>query len=114
MGVAGELGLTLMDGRPITCLDRTDYPHHPDTAYLISQIEDALCPVAREAIRPGDIVLLRVDGSPQHLGIAGDAGNPISIIHAYAPAHAVVEHVLDEAWECRVQQVYRHPELFSH
>lgn len=64
-------------------------------------------PAAR-APEPGDVLLMRFEREPHHLGIVGDyAHGGLSLIHAYGTAGKVVEHRLDEAWRGRIVAVYR-------
>lgn len=107
IGVAKEIDLRLSDGAPAIMLDRTDYTHHPDTGYLQSQLRRALVSIPIGGIEPGNILLLSVDHSPQHLAIISTLPPGMGIIHAYAPARAVVEHALDESWRRRIAAAYR-------
>lgn len=109
VGVAEELDIRLPDGAPAIILDRTDYTHHPDTEYLKAQLMRVLETIPHDGISPGDILLLNIDASPQHLGIVSDLNPGLGIIHAYAPARAVVEHVLDSGWRQRIVAAYRLP-----
>lgn len=52
---------------------------------------------------PGDVLLMAWEAEPQHLAIASDIG----VIHSYAKARAVVEHVLDPLWRSRIRAAYR-------
>ncbi len=106
-GVAAELDLRGPDNAPLIAFDETDYPHQPDTSYLIAKLSGLLTHIYKEEISPGDVVLLRIDESPQHLGIVSDMAGGLGIIHAYAPARAVVEHVLDTWWRERIEAAYR-------
>ena len=92
----------LPDGTPIAALDRTDYTHSPDTAYLQRQLERILYPVPVEGMAPGHILLLRIERAPQHMAVVSDLPGGLGLIHAYAPARAVVEHALDAAWRARI------------
>lgn len=51
----------------------------------------------------GDVLLMAWEAEPQHLAIASDIG----IIHSYAKAKGVVEHVLDPQWRLRIRGAYR-------
>lgn len=67
-------------------------------------------PIAVDDAKPGDFVLMRFDGEPQHLAILGDyAGGLLSVIHAYAGARRVVEHRLDDVWAARVVAAFAFP-----
>lgn len=60
-------------------------------------------------IHSASIGLFRIDGSARHLAIfANDAGYP-TLIHAYAPARAVVEHRFCEEWQKKLVTRYRVP-----
>jgi hypothetical protein len=108
VGVADELGLCLADGRPFSSLDKTDYPHYPDTQALRATLGFGLREMDAGSMQPGDIALMAVDGRAQHLGIISDAADGgLGLIHAYAPAHAVVEHAFDAFWKARTVVVFR-------
>ena len=52
---------------------------------------------------PGDLLLMRFAGEPQHLAVfTGE-----TIIHAYQATGRVVEHSLDDKWRRRIVRVYR-------
>ena len=107
IGVAEELQLRGKDGALLAFADQHDYSHQPDTKRLRQQLEEHLSPVEMPALAAGDVVLLRVDDSPQHLAIVSDDKAGLGIIHAYAPAKAVVEHGLDDWWKERIEAVFR-------
>lgn len=109
IGMAEELDLRLADGTPAARLDRTDYGHYPDTEALRAQLLKALSPIPAGGIVPGNILLLRIDGFPQHLAVVSGLKGGLGVIHAYAPARAVVEHVLDDSWRQRIAAAYRLP-----
>lgn len=53
--------------------------------------------------QPGDILLMRFTGEPQHVAIyTGE-----NLIHAYEAIGRVVEHRLDDKWRRRIVRVYR-------
>jgi len=106
-GVAAELDLRGPDGMRLITADETNYAHQPDTSYLVARLSALLTPIPPGGILPGDIVLLRIDESPQHLAIVSDIGEGLGIIHAYALARAVVEHQLDDWWQERIEAAFR-------
>ena len=102
VGVANELGL------PLAQHDDVTYGHLPDERALYKKLSELLLPVDTLLMEAGDIVLLRVDGRAQHMGIVSAYGkSDFGLIHAYAPARAVVEHRLDEEWMQKVVGVFR-------
>ncbi len=121
VGVARELGLRGKGGVELAVLDCADYGHLPDgealLAGLIKNLElvtphslrglhefrEMPQQVRHDMIQPGDILLIAPEGTPRHLAIATESG----IIHAYAQARKVVEHMLDAWWRERVVAVFR-------
>ncbi|MEK6746865.1 MAG: NlpC/P60 family protein [Pseudomonadota bacterium] len=101
IGVANELNL------PFTQYDEINYSHYPDVQKLRQKLAGALQEIPIENMRVGDVLLLNIDGNAQHLAIASEISNELAIIHAYAPARSVVEHVLDDWWKKRVEAVFR-------
>lgn len=108
IGVAKELRLEARCGTPLAALDDTAYPHSPDTIRLQQVLRSALQEIPVGGIEAGDVVLLRVEDSPQHLAIVSSDNERLGIIHAYAPARAVVEHALDTEWNSRIEGAFRY------
>lgn len=87
-------------------LDQSGYSRSPQNGLLEDALDRQPC---MERIRqtgtrqPGDILLMRFAGDPQHLAI--DAGQ--TIIHAYAQAGKVCEHAMSDDWVHRIVRVYR-------
>jgi len=104
VGVAGELDLMDRLGRPFVSGDIVDYSHLPDVEKLRYTLADMMGEVSVDELRLGDVLLMNVDGRAQHLGIVSDG---LGIIHAYAPAKAVVEHLLDTWWMERIVAAFR-------
>lgn len=92
--VARDLGIS-------TACDWSNYPRIPDGAAMQRTLDN--CGARRvEAFRPGDFVLMRFNGQPQHIAIVTDRG----IIHSYLAARRVVEHGLDGIWRARIVAAY--------
>jgi len=102
VGIARELNLQV-SGCPLAGFDRQDYGHYPDTDALEKTLSSLLLSIPLKHKQPGDVALFSIDGNPQHLGILSDYG----LIHAYAPARAVVETRLDEQWQKRIRLLFR-------
>lgn len=101
-GVAAELG--------VLHVTPPAYERTPDGAMLQSMCDAHMLRIATVDLAPGDVLLFRYDGPPQHLGFVGDApAGYLTLIHAHAPSRRVVEHRLDATWMARVVQAYRLP-----
>lgn len=57
----------------------------------------------RLLMRPGDVLLIRFAGEPQHLAVLGDG----TLIHCYETSGKCVEHDFPESWRRRVVAAYR-------
>ncbi len=93
-------------------VDQQGYSRHPSAGLLESALDTQPCleRVAVDSMNPGDILLMCFDGEPQHLAIfAGwsPAYQGDGIIHAWAQARKVAEHVLTDEWRNRIVRVYR-------
>lgn len=89
--------------------DPMGYGRTPFRGLLQQALENEPCihrvPIAER--QPGDVLLMRFMGDPQHLAIlAGD-----TIIHSYSVVGEVCEHTLDAAWQRRIVAVYRFHEV---
>ncbi len=106
VGVADELGL-----RELALADETSYSHQPDAKRLKVRLSELLCPLPISQLASGNVALFCIDEQPQHLGIISDYQGISGIIHAYAPARAVVEHRLDAWWWERIDAVFSIPKI---
>ncbi len=101
IGVGAELGL------PLAAHDDASYSHYPDTEKLRATLAGLMQEIPALEARIGDIALISIDNNPQHLGIISDYAGGLGIIHAYAPARAVVEHALDAWWQEKIIVAFR-------
>jgi cell wall-associated NlpC family hydrolase len=112
VGVAAALNVRDEYGRPLAAQDITSYSRQPDAARLHQSLAEHLLPQYGPP-RPGDIGLFTFDGAAQHLAIFGardEAGEScLTLIHAYAPAHRVVEHGYDASWAARLVACFALP-----
>lgn len=112
VGVARELELCCPKGKLLSSYDELNYPHYPDTVRLKSMLGMLLHEIPVGAMQPADILLLNIEGMPQHMGLVATLNGEQSLIHAYAPARAVVEHHLDSWWQRRIAGLFRLDRLF--
>lgn len=96
VAVAHELGL-------LGELDTPNYGRIPDGRTLRAGLDLYLQPTP--TYQTGDVLLMRFETDPQHVGIVSDIG----IIHAYAQMRKVVEHRIDEVWRKRIVCAYSFP-----
>ena len=74
---ARELGLVTPD------FDIPAYTPTPDGTTMLAWAKEYMTPLSREAMSPGNVILLITDTEPQHLAILGDyLHGGLSIIHA--------------------------------
>ena len=86
-------------------VDRTGYSRAPSHGQLQCALDEQPCleRVAAMDRQPGDVLLIRFAGDPQHLAIlAGE-----TIIHSYASVGRVCEHRLSSVWAARIVCAYR-------
>lgn len=97
--VAREIGADFIDG--------ANYGRSPAGGLFEAMLDAQPClervPFVADR-QPGDLLLMRFTGQPQHLAIMSDTG---TIIHALAKAGKVCEHRLDIQWSRRIARVYR-------
>lgn len=87
IGVARTLGLVAPD------FDVQAYPRMPDGKSLMHLVQMHMRPLGLDQpMQAGDVVVVRFDADPQHLGILGDYRHGgLSIIHAAAMPGRVIE-----------------------
>jgi cell wall-associated NlpC family hydrolase len=84
------------------------YGREPHKNGLEAAVVAAFGVALDRAPEPGDILLMRFEREPHHLGLVGNyAHGGLSLIHAYGTAGKVVEHRLDDTWRGRIVAVYR-------
>lgn len=85
--------------------DVQGYGRTPSGRRLECALDDQPCleRIAAMDRQPGDVLLIRFAGDPQHLAIfAGD-----TLIHSYARVGSVCEHRLASVWASRIVCAYR-------
>ena len=99
IGVAHQLNLATFD--------ISNYDRVPDGNQLASICHAQMSRINAADLAPGDVMLMRFTGEPQHLAFVGDyPGGELSIIHAYAFARKVIETRLDDVWKSRVVEAF--------
>lgn len=89
----------------LTDFDYAAYSHAPDGITMQKLLNQHLHAIPIHTAKAGDIVLMRFDAQPQHVGILSDYG----LIHAYAQVRRCVEHRLDAVWRARRVCAYAYP-----
>jgi cell wall-associated NlpC family hydrolase len=110
-------GVPICTGRVLGCfpaeMDVRGYARSPDGVSLLAYCDQWMTRIDAASMDIGDVIVIRFDLDPQHLGIVGDypAGG-FSMIHALGTPDGrgrVVEHRLDESTLERLVAVYRMP-----
>lgn len=101
-----------IEGKRAQSYDQRTYGHRPDCEHLERMLAARLTRIDPACKRPGDVLLLRIEGRAQHLALLTDYPVPqtFGMIHAYAVARKVVEHRLDASWDAAIHAVYGLPE----
>ena len=112
--VAAKLDIRFAKKHPFE-IDVPNYRTKPDTDFLQAQLARFLQPISLIDLQPADIVLLEIDGSPQHLALLSDypVRGELGMIHAHAVARKVVEHRYDAQWRKATRAAYRMPQLME-
>ncbi len=85
-------------------IDQSGYSRTPSGGLLEASLGVQPCLIEVDAPPiPGDVLLMRFSGAPQHLAIC--AGS--TIIHAWQIVGKVCEHSLTDVWRARIVKVYR-------
>jgi cell wall-associated NlpC family hydrolase len=80
------------------------YSRHVVPETLLAGLLEHTAPVAQEEMVAGDLLLFKVRGQAQHVGIyAGDG----RMVHAWETVGKVVEHRLDRFWRGALHMVLR-------
>jgi cell wall-associated NlpC family hydrolase len=89
MGVGKRCGLLDPD------FEINGYSTHPDGVTMLELCDRYLDRIARAAMRPSDILVVRYGKHPQHMGILADYKyGGLSLIHSLASMGGVKEHRL--------------------
>lgn len=93
-------------GRPVW--DIAAYSREPHKDGLRQAMIKNLGEPIKGDLRPGDVVLMRFEGDPKHVGIIGDHPHGgLSIIHTYGTVKRVVEQRMDSSLPFEIVEAYR-------
>lgn len=98
----------------IPYIDRPGYSRMPSDGILECTLDDQPALVRADSMQPGDILLMRFTGDPQHLAFYAGY-SPVyqaeGIIHALFQGSRknsrVCEHILSDDWRSRIVRIYR-------
>lgn len=108
IGVARELGIVAPD------FDVNGYARTPDGRTLFAECDRWMTRIAIADMRPGDVIVIRWELDPQHLGFIADYpyGDNVSVIHALGTADGkgwVREHRLTPQLRDKALRAYAMP-----
>ena len=89
-------------------VDVPAYGRSPSRGMLQAALDAQPCLCVVPDRQPGDILLMRFAGEPQHLALITDTD---TIVHAYANVGQVCEQRLAQVWAARIVRVYRFREV---
>ena len=105
IGVLHEIGVTY-GGQSLFDIDENDYSMQPDGRRLLKALNNYLKPEKLNILEANQILLMRFEKEPQHVGIVGSQtyGSETchTLIHCYQSVGKVVEHHLDDKWKRRI------------
>lgn len=86
--------------------DMQGYPRLPfkNTLREFLDAQPGLRLVPMSEMQMGDVILMRIQSAPQHLGIYSGEGY---MIHSYEAIGKVVEQSIDNAWLKKIDAIYR-------
>lgn len=88
--------------------DLKSYGREPHKDGLRQYVQKNLGMPINKPYLPGDIVLMKFNNDPHHIGVLADYNfGGLSLIHSYGEVGQVVEHRLDSIWENRIIEAYR-------
>ena len=105
IGVARELNLRGKNSTLVADHDEVTYPKMLNGQYVIDRLSQIFDEITVESAEPGDVVLFKIHGNPQHLAILSDynfgsnetkSTRALGIIHCTMDTRGVVEQRLDD------------------
>lgn len=85
-----------------------DYPENPSSERLLRELSAVCLPVPYKGPRPGDVLVLRLRRTPQHLAFFSGSG----LIHTH-PQLRVVKESPWQDWRGRVTSVHQFPAVLE-
>lgn len=93
-------------GLPVELHDCHNYGRDPSDGLLDRHLASAFgAPVA--TMLRDDVVSIHYAGPARHVGIVGQVGDRLTLIHTSQGLGKVVEHGIDAKWLGRVHRIYR-------
>jgi hypothetical protein len=110
--VAGDLGLKDKDGLAMNGKLYASYSPQPDGNHVHRMCQKHLVQKPVREMKPGDVISMKVESAPCHVGIVGEDANGLTIIHAYSGMmNKTIEHSIDAKWRRRIAGCFAFPEV---
>lgn len=95
--------------------DVANYPRQSGGGHwLLAQLRLQFDPVARDALRLGDVLAFQWAVAPWHVGIVSSL-EPLAMIHSWVQVGACVEMKLNDVWRRRIHSAWRaRPPINNH
>lgn len=107
LGLIMGLGIKAKNGKLLKSYDITNYRRAILSYDLLNAFNQLLTPIDIKDLSIGNIILIRINGFPQHLAVISAVHPYISIIHSYAQARKVVEQYLPQKWKENIAGAYK-------
>lgn len=107
--VAEELGLKDRHGREFHRSDHLGYPSQPVDRRVHEICQQRLIEKPVGEIAAGDVITVQSDVLPCHVAIVVDMHHAWGMIHAYNPLDKVVENIISEKWQRRIEGCFSFP-----
>ncbi len=111
LGLLMGLGLKTKNGDAFKKFDQINYPKLLTSNILLETLDSLF--IRSKKIKPGDIILIRINNWPQHLALVVEVDPEIIIIHSYLQARKVVKQHLPEEWKKNIVAMYSADSLLT-
>ena len=104
LGLLMGLRFKTKNGDALKKFDQINYPKLLTSNILLETLGSLF--IRSKKMKPGDIILIRINNWPQHLALVVEIDPKIIIIHSYLQARKVVKQHLPEEWKSNIMAIY--------
>lgn len=108
--VAEDLGIAYRDTQEMRGEDYLNYSTAGLNSFVLAECKRRLVEKPISEVKPGDVLVMRVDVIACHCAIVTERKGVLYMIHAYnGGPRMVTEHVLDFKWHRRICGCFEYP-----